>query len=140
MTTDSILNIPLKKSNIFFVSSGLIALLFLVLIKLAQITPTFKLIIVILMIALLLQWYYVMIFIHNFQQLDILFHINSIIAWKDQKTELYDITSWYNIGSWCIVIRVSLNSKSHTILLFRDSCDNSQFRMLTSRIRWQKQN
>lgn len=83
------------------------------------------------------------IYFYIFQKLsidkcDILFEIQTIICWKDNKMEMYTIDSCYALANLCIFISISNHNNNKILVFTHDSCDAKYFNAIMRRIKWHK--
>lgn len=130
----------IKRSKLLIIGILVSMLAIFFLIKYAQIYTIAKIIIFGLVLSLLLYLLYTYEFRAIMGKCDILFDINSIVCWEQNKVKLMNIKSWQSVGNVCLIIKLSDGDKIKNLLLFRDSCKNSTFNELMRYARWKKPN
>ncbi len=72
----------------------------------------------------------------NNSKIDILFDINNVIITKDSHTNIYEITNWLNIGSWCVVIKLTNKRQQFNLIIPKYSCDLITYKNLLRNAIW----
>ena len=90
-------------------------------------------------LTLLLAMVYLIYQINNFSnnsKVDFLFDINSLIIWKNNSSQIYEIVDGCNLSSWYIVIKIRFKNNQQTLIIPRFSCDNKQYKHLMRNVLW----
>lgn len=130
----------IERSKLLIIGTLTTILAIFFLLKYAHIYTIAKIIIFGLVIIFLLYLLYSTEFNSIRGKCDILFDINNIVCWEQNKVKLMSIKSWQPIGNVCLIIRLSDKDKIKNLLLFRDSCKRSTFNELMRYARWKPLN
>lgn len=72
----------------------------------------------------------------NNSKLEILFDIQNILISKNNKSELYEITNWYSIGSWCVIINLKNRYNTKNLIIAKHSCELEAYKYLLRNVTW----
>ena len=102
--------ISIKYSYLHFVSILGLTFITILLMTSANCAILYKLIFI---LTLLLAMVYLIYQINNFSnnsKVDFLFDINSLIIWKNNSSQIYEIVDGCNLSSWYIVIKIKFKN------------------------------
>lgn len=136
--TSNLTSIKFKPSRYVLLTCFIMCIILNVLIKLSTLSLWIKFGYSSCCILSLFYAYFIIQQTLSIDQCDILFDIRTIICWKENQMEMYNIDSWYTLANFGLFISLSNSNNKRTLFITKDSCDIRHFNAIMRYIKWHK--